>query len=236
MQFEVRRLTNGEYPERIKGVLGSAPLYVSGNTSLLSRPAIGICGSRDASQSALKCAYEFGREAAKHGLVVVSGLARGVDRQAHIGALDGRGATIAVLPEGINHLRLVTSLRPRVDAQTNFLAVSMFEPDAPWAVWRAMERNKLIVGLSVGLFVIEARERGGTIHAAHEAARQGKLLWAVDYSKVVAGREGNQKLVAASAIPLRHTGDLKRALEEALAKPPPEVKQLVMSMMGKPDA
>lgn len=98
-----------------------------------------------------------------------------------------------------------------------------------------MERNKLIVGLSSGLFVIEARERGGTIEAAREAVRQKKRLWAVAYSRQIPGREGNRKLIATSAIPLKDTGDLKRALEEAMAQPPAEVKQLVMSLVGEAD-
>jgi DNA processing protein len=220
------------YPDQLTAILGGRTLHAFGFSQLMSRPAIGICGSRNASASALKWAYEFGREAANHGIVVVSGFARGVDRQAHIGALEGGGATIAVLPEGINHLRLVRELKPLADPEKNFLAISMFEPDAPWAVWQAMERNKLIVGLSVGLFVIEARERGGTIDAAYEAVRQGKRLWAIAYKKNLPSREGNRKLLATSAIPLKHTGDLKQALEEAMTKPPPEVKQLVMSLAG----
>ena len=96
-----------------------------------------------------------------------------------------------------------------------------------------MERNKLIVALSEGLFLIEARERGGTIDAAYEAVRQGKRLWAVAYSKQLPGREGNRKLLATSAIPLKHTGDLRKALEDAMEQPPAEVKQLVMSLVGQ---
>lgn len=221
------------YPLEATGATASRTLWVWGNVGLLGRPAIGICGSRDASASALRWACEFGREAAKYGLVVISGFARGVDRQAHIGALEAGGGTVAVLPEGINHLRLVKALRPLVDSERNFLAISMFEPNATWQTWRAMERNKLIIGLSVGLFVIEARERGGTIEAAREAVRQKKRLWAVAYSKDLPGREGNRKLIAASAIPLKDTGDLKRALEDAMEQPPAEVKQLVMSLVGE---
>ena len=236
MSFEIKELAANDYPEHIRGLLRGSILYAIGNVDLLRKNAIGICGSRDASPNALKWAHEFGRLAAKHGLVVVSGFARGVDRQAHIGALEGGGTTIAVLPEGINHLRIISSLRPLIDVEENFLAISMFEPDTPWAVWRAMERNKLIVGLSMGLFVIEARERGGTMDAAQEAVRQHKPLWAVAYSRDVAGREGNRKLLATSAIPLKHTGDLRRALEEAMAHPPVEVKQLVMSLAGESSA
>jgi len=224
---------DSEYPQVLNELLAGSQLYAIGNVGLLGKKAISICGSRDASASALKWAYEFGQQAAQHGIVVISGHARGVDRQAHKGALSAGGNTIAVLPEGIRHFRLVRELKPLVDFDRNFLAISMFDPDASWQPWRAMQRNKLIVGLSLGLFVIEARDRGGTIDAAHEAVRQRKRLWAVAYSKATAGREGNRKLIATSAIPVKHMGDLKRALDEAMAQPPVEVGQLVMTLVGE---
>ena len=96
-----------------------------------------------------------------------------------------------------------------------------------------MERNKLIIGLAAGLFVVEARERGGTIQAAYECIDQGKRLWAVAYAEDAPGREGNKKLLATSAIPLKHTGDLRRALEEAMTEPPAQVRQLVLDLVGE---
>ena len=231
MTFKVIDVTGKEYPDSLRRLLGDRRLYAMGNVGLLGQKAIGVCGSRDASASALEWAYEFGREAAKHRVVVVSGYARGVDRLAHKGALEGGGATIAVLAEGIESFRIVKELKPLVDPSNNFLAVSMFEPDSVWAPWRAMTRNKVIVGLSLGLLVIEARERGGTINAAFECVRQGKPLWAMDYSRQTAGREGNRKLLAAAAIPIRHRADLSAALEAALSRPPEEVRQFALNLL-----
>lgn len=231
MAFDAIDITGRVDSDALKAVVGDSRLYAIGNVHLLGKKAVGVCGSRDASASALKWAYDFGREAAKHDVVVVSGYARGVDREAHRGALDAGGKTIAVLPEGIRHFKLVRELRPVVHLDRNLLALSTFEPDAPWEIWRAMARNRLIVGLSAALFVIEARERGGTINAAYEAVRQGKPLYAVAYAEELPGQEGNRKLLATSAIPVRHLDDLKRALEEAMSKPPTEVKQLVMSLV-----
>ena len=232
IRYDVVSPSHPAYPGGLSGLLGSRTLFAFGCLELMSRPAIGICGSRDASAGALRWAQEFGREAARHGIVVVSGYARGVDRQAHRGVLEAGGATIAVLPEGINYFRLTKELGSLINPESNFLAISMFEPDEVWKTWRAMERNKLIVGLSAGLFVIEARETGGTINAAYETMRQGKPLYAVAYTKELPGREGNRKLLAGSAIPLRHMADLKRALDEAMSRPPAEVRQLVMSLVG----
>lgn len=230
--FKIDVLRDTEYPSYLPSLVTGVQLYAIGNHELLRRLCIGVCGSRSASASALRWAHEFGLQAAHQGLVVVSGYARGVDREAHKGTLEAGGSTIAVLAEGIRHFRIPTELKPFVDLERNFLALSMFDPDAPWKVWRAMERNKLIVGLSIGLFVIEARERGGTINAAYESIRQGKRLWAVAYSDGGPNREGNRKLLASKAIPLTHVNDLKPALERAMASPPPEVRQLVLNVTG----
>lgn len=228
MSYEVLLSNDSSYPDAVRAVLNSPKLYAIGNVDLLKRPSVGICGSRDASEEALRWSYHFGTEAANQGIIVVSGYARGVDREAHKGVLQAGGSTIAVLPDGIRHFKMVRELRSTADLASNFLALSMFDPDALWSVWRAMERNKLIVALSAGLFVIEARERGGTINAAYESIRQGRRLWAVAYERTTPGREGNKKLLAGRAVPLKHLSDLEAALEEAMAHPPAEVRQLIM--------
>ena len=229
-EYAVIEPANPQYPEGLRSIVPDTQLYAVGNLDLLGKRAMGMCGSRDASPEAQQYAFRFGKEAAQKGFVVVSGYARGVDRQAHKGALVTGGDTIAVLAEGIAGFRLVTELAPFIDLDENFLAVSAFEPHAVWKSWRAMQRNKLIVGLSVGSFVIEARETGGTINAAMECVRQKKPLWAVAYSKDLPGREGNRKLVQGSAIPLRHQCDLLKALEESALDSQEELKQLALSL------
>lgn len=224
------RSTADVYPVRIRDIIKGADLSVVGNVELLHGKAIGICGSRNASPEALAYARRFGEEAAQRGLIVVSGYARGIDREAHKGAMSAGGGTIAVLPEGMERFRVLSELHSLVDLDQNFLAISMFEPDAPWKTWRAMERNKLIVALSLGLFVVEARETGGTINAALECVRQGKPLWAVAYAKDSPAREGNKKLLQDAAIPLTRQSDVKKALDQAVAKAGPETKQLALSL------
>lgn len=233
MTAEPKLLTelDSEFPMRADTVV-SGGLWVLGNVGLLSKPAVGICGSRDASQRALEWAYRFGRLAAESGIVVVSGYARGVDREAHRGAMEAGGGTIAVLPQGVEHFSVVKGLRPLIDLKQNFLAVSMFPPDAIWQVSRAMERNRLIVALSVGLFVIEAKKTGGTINAARECVRQGKYLWAASYKNKLP--EGNEKLISGEqAIPLTGTKDLREALQQAMKAPPPSVRQLVLALVDQ---
>lgn len=227
--------SNADYPTRLRVLLDGKAVFAIGNLDLAQRSAVGICGSRDASPGALKWAYEFGRRVASEGLVVVTGYAKGVDRQAHRGALEAGGSTIAVLPEGIRRFRVRRELGPLVRLDSNFLAISQFDPDASWQAWRAMARNKLIVGLSNSLFVIEARERGGTIDAAKESARQGKPVYVLDYGNELPGREGNQKLLALSGISVRNTDDLRRAIEASKSEPEKVTQQPAMRLGDQAD-
>ena len=164
------------YPPRLRDALKVPPvLRVIGDVALLERDAIGICGSRDAPEDAREWAESFGRAAVRHGLVVVSGYAKGVDRHAHYGALDAGGATIMVLPEGIRHYTPAREIAALADG-ANLLVVSMFSDDAPWKVWNAMERNKLIVALSQALCAVSPRPdgKGGTNDAIKVCKQQGK--------------------------------------------------------------
>lgn len=227
--------SNAEYPVRLRGILDGEPVFAIGNLGLAQGSAVGICGSRDASPGALRWSYEFGRQVAYKGLVVVSGYAKGVDRQAHKGALEAGGSTIAVLPEGIRRFRVRKDLGSLVRLDRNFLAISQFDPDASWQTWRAMARNKVIVGLSNSLFVIEARERGGTIDAAKESALQGKPVYVLDYGNELPGREGNRLLLTLSGIPVRNADDLRKAIEASRSEPPKVAEQLVMRLREQAD-
>lgn len=189
-------------------------LSALGNAGLLPGLCIGICGSRAATASAVRHARQFGYLGAQQGFVVVSGYARGVDVAAHVGALEAGGSTIAVLAEGIEYFRIRRELRPRLD-EGNFVAVSPFATTAKWTAWRAMDRNRYIVGLSRGLFVIESREKGGTFEAGLECLRQKKPLWVIDYERGGPEREGNRRLIAAGGIPIRNERALKKVLRDA---------------------
>ena len=217
------------YPSHLASLMGGKVISCVGNADLLTMRAIGICGSRNASDDALQWARRFGAEAAERKLVVVSGYAKGVDKAAHKGALESGGNTIAVLPQGISHFRVNRELKPNVRLMDNFLAVSIFPNSASWQSWRAMERNKLIVGLSSDMFVIEARQTGGTIHAAMECVRQGKRLWAIAYANSTPGRAGNLLLLQDKAIPLNRIADVRKALDDASQNSKEDVRQLAMN-------
>jgi len=125
---------------------------------------------------------------------VVSGNAAGIDLAAHSTALASGGSTILVIPEGIRRFRVRKEMRDVWD-WTRVLVVSQFEPDAPWSVFRAMERNELIIGLSRAMVVVEAGETGGTVSAGRAALKAGKPLYVAVYENMPVNAPGNDLLL-----------------------------------------
>ena len=153
------------YPDGLVAVLGrDAPSRVSwlGNLALLEQPALGFCGSRKATEKGLEAAADCAAQAAEIGIVVVSGYAAGVDASAHFQALANGGSTIIVLPEGISFFRVRAELKP-VWSWGNVLVISQFQDDERWQSFRAMARNKVIIGLSDAMIVIEAGDRKSVV-------------------------------------------------------------------------
>jgi DNA processing protein len=200
------------YPSRLAATEGAPPvLFWFGNVELFETPAVGMCGSRQASDIALQAARTCGREVAGHGLTVVSGYARGVDMETHIGALEAGGRTIVVLAEGMLHFRVKKVLRETGVDSERILVLSQFPPGQSWNVGAAMTRNSVIVALGRALVVIEARERGGTLDAGLQALRMHRPLLALDFS--AGAPRGNELLFARGARRISSVGDLKRVLD-----------------------
>jgi DNA processing protein len=174
-------------------------IWCLGNCDLLKSRALSFCGSRKASEKGLDTAYKCAKQAVEHDLVCISGNAAGIDRNIHLAALDAGGASIFVLPEGIDDFRPRRELRPLWNWE-KCLVISQFERNAKWQVWRAMKRNELIIALGMAMIVIEAGETGGTHKAAQQALKMGKPLFAIDYDIPVSG---NQAITQSGAETLR---------------------------------
>ena len=213
---QVVDVNDSRYPPALRALRKPATLHAIGNIELLDRPAVGICGSRNASDETIRMAFEFGARATELGFTVISGYAKGVDRAAHQGALSRGGSTIAVLPEGIDGFRTVGELKGLL-SEDEFLAVSPFEPEAPWAAYRAMHRNQYIVALSRALVVVAAGVRGGTLDAGFECLRQNKLLIVIDYQGESSDeRIGNRTLISKGGVPVRTARELTSCLQRQL--------------------
>ena len=185
-------------------------LFVRGTAEpeLLSRPAVAIVGARACSGYGASVARSIGRELAHTGLVVVSGMARGVDGEAHRGALEAGGATIAVLGCGIDrdYPAAHSDLARRI-AETG-LIVSEYAPGVEPAPWRFPARNRIVAGLCAATVVVEARERSGALITADLALEEGREVFAVPGEITSALSAGANALLKLGASPLTCAGDV----------------------------
>ncbi len=164
----------------------------------------------------------LGRELAGAGLVVVSGMARGIDGEAHRGALEAGGTTVAVLGCGIerDYPAAHAELARRIAATG--LIVSEYPPGIEPAPWRFPARNRIIAGLARATVVVEARERSGALITADFALEEGREVFAVPGEIVSALSRGPNALLRLGATPLTGAGDVFEALgiEPAVSEPP----------------
>ena len=159
------------YPHRLIASLGTAAppiLYGIGDLALLSRPALGVVGSRKAPQAALDTATEAGAAAARIGALLVSGDAKGVDRAAMGAAAEAGGVVVAVLADGLERQALVPENREAIH-DGRLVLVSPHDPGVGRSIGLLMGRNKVMYGLSDAVLVADTKYReGGTWNGAHE--------------------------------------------------------------------
>lgn len=209
-------LGQGRYPQLLAGLRQAPPvLFYRGNADLLEIGSIGICGSRDASSQGLSAAYACGEEVARCGLAVVSGYARGVDTEAHSAALDTGGSTVMVLAEGIRRFKAKRWLAARSYDQLQVAVVSQFPPNQTWSAGGAMSRNNVIIGLSLGLVIIEAGESGGTLAAGMQALHERRPVIALEFRHDIP--PGNKILLDHGAVAVRSREQLRERLRQILA-------------------
>jgi DNA processing protein len=161
-------------------------LWYRGVLDVLDAPAVAIVGSRAASAVALETAARLGADLAARGVVVVSGLARGVDSAAHRGALQ-RGVTIAVLGSGLERVYPHEHVPLATDIARTGLVISEYPPDRAPLPFQFPQRNRLISGLSRAVVVIEASDKSGSLITAECALEQGRDVMAVP-GNVLSGR------------------------------------------------
>ncbi len=216
---------DGAYPPLLRELHDPpAGLFLRGaaEPELLFRRAVAIVGARACSSYGSHVARLLGRELAATGLVVISGLARGVDGEAHRGALEAGGTTVAVLGCGVDrdYPAAHAQLASRICEQG--LVVSEYAPGVEPAPWRFPARNRIIAGLADATVVVEARERSGALITADLALEAGREVFAVPGEITSALSSGTNALLRLGATPLTSADDVLEALgveAPALARP-----------------
>jgi DNA processing protein len=188
-------------------------LYYRGRLDSLPETAVAIVGARRSSRAGREIARVLAADLANAGIVVVSGLALGVDAAAHDGALKGGGVTIAVLGSGPDRIQPLANipLAERI-LEGGGLIVSEYRPGTEGAPYRFPERNRLIAGLSRGVVVVEASERSGSLITARLAAEQGREVMAVPGAPDYVNSAGANRLLKNGAALVESAEDVLLAI------------------------
>lgn len=210
------RCVDEDFPPQLEG-LSDAPaaLFVKGDASLLLRPQIGIVGARRAQAPGLATARRFAGELAAGGLLVTSGLADGVDGVAHAGALDAGEPTIAVIGTGPDIVYPSKHLALARRIAGHGAIVSELAPGTPSRAMHFPMRNRIIAGLSLGVLVVEAGLKSGSLITARQAGELGREVFALPGSIHNPLAEGCHSLIADGARLVQRSDEILAALGPA---------------------
>lgn len=212
------------YPVQLADVADAPPmLFVEGDCRVLNRAGIAIVGARAASPEGKKRSEKAARILAEAGLVVFSGMAKGIDTAAHRGALAQKGLTVAVMGTPIDrrYPRENTGLADEILAAGGAL-VSEFMPGDKTASWHFLRRNRTMSGLSLATLVIEASETSGSRSQAKAALEQGRPVFlpvSLISSHAWARNMVEQGIGGRHALAVRHPEDVALALAGGLNEP-----------------
>ena len=206
--FDIIPVTSQEYSPTLKSNLKySSPivLYTKGNKQILHEKSIAIVGSRNANENSLKFTDNVAKKASMEYKVVVSGFAKGVDKQALDSALAYKGQSIIVLPQGITTFSSGIKKYYKQIVGGDVLVLSTFHPKLPWSVDLAMARNSIIYGLASEIYAAQSDDKGGTWSGVTEGLKKGRKV----YVRVPEKKEkcANKILISMGAAPVDIEGN-----------------------------
>jgi len=228
--MEVKKLTlhNTAYPLPLATIADPPKeLYYLGAdpTSWLDKPRVAVVGSRGVTPYGKHATQKLSGELAEQGVVIISGLALGVDGIAHTACLDVGGITVAVLANGLNSIYPAshTTLAQRIIEQGGTI-ISEYPPGMPSLRHQFIARNRIVAGLAQALLVTEAAEKSGTLHTARFALEQGQDVLAVPGSIFSPNSVGTNNLIRSGAVPVTCVDDILYTLgiDHASAKARPQ--------------
>jgi DNA processing protein len=230
---EVSLLTfkDPDYPDNLKNLPDAPPiLYCKGRLLPSDSNAVAIVGTRKATQYGLTVARNLAKELSRRGTIIISGLARGIDSQAHIGALEENGRTIAVMATGIDRVYPPGNKNLSVEIAEKGALLTELPPFSRPVPYYFPERNRIISGLSKAVIAVQASFKSGVFSTVRWALEYGRDVYALpgDITREVS--KGTNKLLKMGAIPLTGYEDVlnntKLMIEEKEIEPPPEIDNL----------
>ena len=197
-------LASPDYPPYLKEIFAPPPvLFLRGDASVFSRHAVAIVGTRNATAYGKAVTRSITGELVEHGLVIVSGLARGIDTVAHRSCVDKGGSTVAVLGCGIDRIYPADNAELGEEICAKGALISEFPMGTAPEPFNFPRRNRIIAGLSAGVLVVEGGEKSGGLITASYALQQGRDVFAVPGPITSPQSVGTFNLLRDGAIPAR---------------------------------
>ncbi|MCM8807098.1 MAG: DNA-processing protein DprA [Candidatus Omnitrophica bacterium] len=216
--INVITIKDKNYPNLLKEIYDPPfLLYVKGNLNF-NEFSISIVGTRNPSHYGLKMAEKFASELASIGFTIVSGLARGIDTSAHIGALRVNGVTVGVLGSGFNYFYPPENKRIEKEIIKKGAIITEFPSLVPPEKYNFPKRNRIISGLSKATIVIEAGPKSGALITANFALEQGREVFALPGRIDTVYSKGTHKLLKDGAILIENVQDILEALNIKVEK------------------
>lgn len=209
------RIENSQYPDTLRKIKNPPKqLYLEGNIELLNKNSIAIIGSRNCSENGKNLAKRFAKELVEQGLTIISGMAKGIDSQAHKETIKNKGSTIAVLGNGFNNIFPKENINLYHEIiESKGLIISEYPPNAKAKSEFFLERNRIVSGLSIGILVIEAAYRSGTSVTARIAKEQGKKIFVLPHEIGEVHGVGTNNLIRKGATLVTSTKDIIKEYE-----------------------
>jgi len=209
------------YPSQLKEIADPPPiLFARGDIDLIHFPQIAIVGSRNPSSSGLQIAYDFAESLARSGFTITSGLALGIDAASHRGALHAQGATIAVTGTGLDRVYPAAHKELATEIATSGVLLSEFPPGTLAKANHFPRRNRIISGLCMGLLVVEAAKKSGSLITARMALEQNREVFAIPGSIYNPLARGCNALIRDGAKLVETTQDILEELAPYLKQHP----------------
>jgi DNA processing protein len=228
------------YPMLLKELI-DAPLvlYVKGDVDLLAQPQLAIVGSRNPTAAGKEIAEQFAYSLAQAGLIITSGLAAGIDAASHQGALAAGVKTIAVTGTGLNHVYPYSNRRLAAEIIAQGALVSEFTPDTGPIAKNFPRRNRIISGLSLGVLVVEAALRSGSLITARFASEQGREVFAIPGSIHNPLARGCHQIIQLGAKLVENVEDILEdlgSLRQAASISPPAKPALELAILDEKES
>jgi len=203
-----------DYPPLLKNITDPPGiLFIRGKRTIVTRPSVCVVGSRLPTPEGMTIAHHISGELAREGIVVISGLARGIDRAVHRGALDAGGHTVAVLGNGPDIVYPRECGREYHELTRDGAVLSELHPGTNPRRMFFPRRNRIMSGMSLGVVVVEAARRSGALITAHHALEEGREVFAVPGSPLNPTSRGTNDLIKQGAFPVEGGRDITEALE-----------------------